>query len=162
YYNPAGLTQLKGTEGMAGTYIIGPQATYHGSGVAAGNDKGTHDQINAIPHFYGVTDFGLEWFRAGYGLYTPFGQAVNWGNNNSFRYVTTRASLQMVNFNPTVAFKLCDHFSLGLGFDYFYCDTDLRKAYPFVVPGLGFVGEGNFRFQGHGEGIGGNVGGLLK
>ncbi len=162
YYNPGGLTQIKGTEAMSGVYFNGPQATYTGSGPAAGNSKGTRDQVNFMPHFYAVSDFGMDWFRAGIGVYTPFGQSVDWGNNNSFRYVTTRAGLQMANVNPTVAFKLCDYFSLGVGLDYYYCDTDLRKGFPFVVPGVGFVGEGNFRFEGHGEGIGGNVGGLFK
>lgn len=158
YYNPAGLTQLKGTVSMSGVYVLGPEVKYEGSGPAAGVNKGTQDQIFFLPHFYGVSDFGSDWFRAAFGVYTPFGQTMDWGNNNSFRYVSTRSELQMVNINPTLAFAVCETLSVGIGYDLFHCDTDIRRAFPFVVPGPAFVGEGNFRFQGDGIGHGGNVG----
>lgn len=164
YYNPAGLLQIHGTESMWGAYINGATAKYEGTGTAAGNSKGTQDTISVLPHFYAVSDFGLSWFRAGIGLYTPFGQSVDWGNNNSFRYVTTRAMLEMVNVNPTVAFQLCTNLFLGIGYDFYYCETDVRRAIPFVafVPGPVFLGEGNVRFQGSGGGHGFNVGGMWK
>src|ERR1043166_3308513 len=162
YYNPAGLAQIKGTESMWGAYINGPEASYEGKGPAAGNSKGTQDQISVTPHFYAVSDFGTEWFRGGIGLFTPFGQAIDWGNNNSFRYVTTRSALRMVDVNPTVAFKICDQLSLGIGYDFYYAEAELRQAFPFVVPGPFFAGEGNFRFDGQGEGHGYNVGVLWK
>ena len=160
YYNPAGLIQVNGTRTLSGFYLNGPEATYKGSGTGAGTSKGTQDQINFIPHFYVVSDFGTEWFRAGLGLYTPFGQSVDWGNNNSFRYVTTRAGLKMVDVNPTLSFKILDNLFFGVGYDFFYCDADVRRALPFPLVGAG--AEGNFRFQGHGEGSGYNVGGMWK
>lgn len=162
YYNPAGLIQVTGTRTLSGAYFNGPEATYNGSGTGAGTGKGAQDQINIVSHFYVVSDFGMEWFRAGLGIFTPFGQSVDWGNNNSFRYVTTRAGLRMVDLNPTVSFKILDNLFFGAGYDFYYCDADVRRALPFVIPGVGFLGEGNFRFEGHGEGSGFNVGTMWK
>src|SRR2546427_722075 len=98
----------------------------------------------------------------GLGIRQPEQGAAATGQNDAFRYVTTRASLQMVNINPTVAFQVCTNLSFGVGYDYFYADTDVRRAFPFVGPGPSFLGEGNIRFQGHGDGHGFNVGGLWK
>jgi len=164
YYNPAGLLQITGTETLVGATVYGPEATYKGKGDGAGASKGTQDDIFVLPHFYAVSDFGIQWFRAGLGVYTPFGQSVDWGNNNSFRYVTTRSELEMVNINPTIAVRVTSNLFFGVGYDFYYCDADVRRAFPFVVfaPGPVFLGEGNVRFTGHGEGHGFNVGGMWK
>ena len=60
YYNPAGLTQIKGTEITSGMEVSFPDSQLRGGG--SGEEMNT---MATIPHLYASSDFGLTIHRAG-------------------------------------------------------------------------------------------------
>src|SRR5450432_2841150 len=74
YYNPAGLTQLRGTEITSGLMASFPDSRLQGGG--PGTEMNT---MATIPHLYASTDFGMTQspWRFGLGFNVPFGNAAN-------------------------------------------------------------------------------------
>jgi long-chain fatty acid transport protein len=154
YYNPAGMTQLKGFHSAAGVYALFPSSRFNG---AAG--KAEMNVESYSPHFYNVADFGLEDWRFGLGINAPYGNAVNYGPNGPFRYTVTESYLKIVNITPTVAYRINDQWSVGAGLNIYRGHTGVERAVswaPFPVP------DSRFKFEGEGYGLGGTAGVLFK
>ena len=150
YYNPAGLTQLQGTEISAGGYLWLPEYDFKG---AAGKDNMT--LTSAQPHLYAATDFGLKKWRFGLGANIPFGNVSEWGKTGPFVNITTKSSLAVLGASATVAYQINEHLSLGAGLNFYLGNTQLENLS--LAPG-----GGNFRFKGHGEAFGATAGVLWK
>jgi long-chain fatty acid transport protein len=142
YYNPAGLTQIKGTEFTSGLMADFPDSRLKGGG------PGTEMNTEAtLPHMYLTTDFGLtnSPYRFGLGFTVPFGNMANFPRSGPFRYLVTSASLAVYDITPTFAFKVNDHLSLGLGVDIYMGDTRLNRQVsfsPFPDGSIHFGGKG--------------------
>lgn len=54
---------------------------------------------------------------AGVGLTVPFGSITRWPDNGPFRNTTTFNTLPILDIKPTLAYKLIDDLSFGLGID---------------------------------------------
>jgi len=83
-----------------------------------------------------LKDFGLKALgdlSAGIGLTVPFGSLTRWPNDGPFRTATTFSTLPLLDIKPTLAYKVTENLSLGLG-------TDI---YTFT----GLVGEGHVEKQ---------------
>jgi long-chain fatty acid transport protein len=156
YYNPAGLTQLHGTQSSAGGYLTFRDVRFNG---AAANEE-MNDPAYAV-HIYNATDFGLEDWRFGFGINIPFGNDVDLGDNSSFRYIATKSNLKVTSYTPTVAYKFNDHFSLGAGLNIYDGQTQVERLVPFslLFPGLP---DGRSRFDGEGQAFGATAGLMWK
>jgi long-chain fatty acid transport protein len=154
YYNPAGMTQVQGTQGSMGGYLNFRDVRF--SGANNGPNEEMNDPAYAV-HFYNVTDFGLKDWRFGFGLFIPFGNDVNLGNNSSFRYIATKSSLKVTSYTPAVAYRFNDHLSLGVALNIYDGQTEVNKDVPFSIlfPG---APDGKQRFDGGGQAIGATVG----
>jgi long-chain fatty acid transport protein len=140
HYNPAGMTQLKGLQFMAGALIVGGSTDFTSPmGVTANGDRnGTvawpppaHTFITANLKDLGLTALGD--LSAGIGLTVPFGSLTRWPNDGPFRTATTFSTLPLLDIKPTLAYKATENLSLGLGAD----------IYTFT----GLVGEGHAERQ---------------
>lgn len=140
HYNPAGMTQLKGLQFMAGALIVGGSTDFTSpTGVTANGDRnGTvawpppgHTFITANLKDLGLTALGD--LSAGIGLTVPFGSLTRWPNDGPFRTATTFSTLPLLDIKPTLAYKATANLSLGLGAD----------IYTFT----GLVGEGHVEKQ---------------
>jgi long-chain fatty acid transport protein len=124
HYNPAGMTQLKGLQFMAGALFIGGSTDFTSpTGVTANGDRnGTvawpppgHIYITANLKDLGLTALGN--LSAGIGLTVPFGSLTRWPNDGPFRTATTFSTLPLQDIKPTLAYKVTENLSLGLGAD---------------------------------------------
>ncbi|HYR60279.1 MAG TPA: outer membrane protein transport protein, partial [Nitrospiraceae bacterium] len=140
HYNPAGMTQLQGLQFMAGALIVGGSTDFTSpTGVTANGDRnGTvawpppgHTYITANLKDLGLTALGD--LSAGIGLTVPFGSLTRWPNDGPFRTATTFSTLPLLDIKPTLAYKVTENLSLGLGAD----------IYTFT----GLVGEGHAERQ---------------
>ncbi len=147
YYNPGGLTQLKGTQVSSGGLISFRDIRFSGAGGTAKLDDPAY-----LAHLYAVSDFGLEKWRFGLGVNIPFGNDVNWGTTGPFQFAITKASLLVLNMQPTVAYQFNDHLSIGVGLNVYYGDTKQEFNYSPFVPGS------VFHFDGQGSAVGATVG----
>src|SRR5881396_348646 len=115
FYNPAGITQLPGTQLMIGTSIVKLDSTFRSS--TSGESTQLQDQFPIIPHFY-ITHRFKQWderVSIGLGVYTPFGIVVDWPDNWWGRFNTTDARLRVTVYNPTVAYQVTPEFSAAAG-----------------------------------------------
>ena len=150
YYNPAGLTQLRGTEITAGAYTLFPHNRLQGAG--SGGEMNT---LAFIPHFYTATDFGVaqsKW-RFGLGANVPFGEQVQYAENGPFRYLVTNAKLAVFNIEPAVAYQVNEHLSLGAGLNIYDGDTALNRHVSFAP-----FPDGHIHFDGDGVAFGATAG----
>ena len=155
YYNPAGLTQIKGTEFSSTAFVSFRDIQFNG---ASGKDD-LNDPIYS-GSFYLTTDLGQDKWRFGVGVNVPYGDASDWGNSGPFKYVVTKSSLMVVNAQPTVAYKFNDHVSLGVGWNIYDGNTELERLVPFSLINP-LLPDGKFRFHGDGQAFGATAGLLV-
>ena len=124
HYNPAGMTQLHGVEFMAGGLLSGGTTTFTSpTGITATGDRDgslawpppAHVYLTANLKDLGVTALGN--LVAGVGLTVPFGSLTRWPNDGPFRTATTFNSLPLLDIKPTLAYRLTEDLSIGLGAD---------------------------------------------
>jgi long-chain fatty acid transport protein len=128
YYNPAGMTQLRGVQLSLGTLLIGGSTSYTSTfpGTFGATATGNFGNSVASPpptNFYitaNLKDLGLTALgdlSAGFAVVAPFGTLYNWPNNGPFNTALTSQALELFDFKPTLAYKLNDQLSVGLGMD---------------------------------------------
>lgn len=150
HYNPAGLTQLAGTHIASGGYLVFRDIEFSG---ALGADKLNDPAFT--PNLFVATDLGQERWRYGLGVNIPFGNSMDWGDG-PFSLILREASLIVYNFAPTVACRINDHLSLGVGLNLYYGDTELQFDFSPLLPGS------RARFEGDGSAVGATIGLLWK
>jgi len=151
FYNPAGLTQLTGNNLQAGFYGIYLDSQFTPTG--GGNTFHNQDPFSGVPQIYYVHGNEDHTFSYGLGVYAPSGLSVRWQDNTGFRTLGTQGSLSQFAINPVVAFKLLDSLSVGVGLSANYVNLDLRQG--ILWPSQSYD---QFRFQGDGWGLAGNMG----
>jgi len=165
YFNPAGLTQLKGQNFMAGaTYVRENGGEFTGTtpvdNVTAIKNETQKDLNFIIPNLYYTKTTTDGYFAYGVGIFAPFGlgQEYNDKNTSIFRNQISKIDLQTIVVNPTIAFKINEFLSVGAGIDWMYGKAKLDKTA--VVPGVGNIY--NLELDGDGDAWGYNFGLLLK
>lgn len=124
HYNPAGMTQLRGVEFMTGALLSGGTTTFTSpTGVTATGDRDGSLAWPPPTHLYltaNLKDLGIRAFgdlTAGIGVTVPFGSVTRWPNDGPFRTATTFNTLPLLDIKPTVAYRLTNDLSIGLGAD---------------------------------------------
>jgi long-chain fatty acid transport protein len=150
YYNPAGLTHLRQAELIGNLYLAHADVVYNGPD---GHER-SDGRYYAVPNFYlaGPVSADQRLFL-GLGVYSPFGLGSRWGDRSAVRHYTTLAEIQLLNVNPTVACRVTDRLSLGLGVNYFRSRAISRR-----INQYGPFGEGEVDVDAEGDGWGWNAG----
>lgn len=137
HYNPAGMTQLQGVQASVGTNLVGGSVSYTSpTGSTIRGDVGSSVAMPPPSNIYftaKLKDLGLSALGdtvVGLGVTSPFGLNIRYPNEAPFSSAVTAAQLPLLDIKPTVAFKLTDQLSVGLGAD----------IYTFAS----FIGEGRF------------------
>lgn len=154
YYNPAGLTQVKGTQVTSGMYLSFPNIEFHPKG--GGEAIKAHDDVTMIPHFYAASDFGLSNWRFGLGFNVPFGNSITWGGDNQISVAVDRSQMAVYSITPTVAYQINDRFSIGAGLNIYY--GDLMSRFKYLAPATPY----DFEFRGDGIAVGATIGLMFK
>jgi long-chain fatty acid transport protein len=179
YFNPAGLTQLKGQNVMVGvTYVRENGAEFTGTTPVDNNVPGpgftnqkseTQKSLNFyIPNAYYTRTTNSGNIAYGVGIFSPFGlgQEYNDRNTSIFRNQITKIDLKTVVVNPTIAFKVNEFLSVGAGIDWMWGQAKLAETpwSPALVPVVpAFNGNVyNLDLKGDGDAWGYNFGLLLK
>lgn len=142
YYNPAGITQLKGNNFRAGIYGIYLDPSYKNP--TTGQTFDNQLRYHAIPQFYYTYTPAGRPVSFGLGVYSPFGLSVIWPQNTGFQDMATEGKLFTETVNPVVAIKLSPELSIGGGVMVNYAKIKLENDL--------------FQFQGDGWDVGYNLG----
>jgi long-chain fatty acid transport protein len=129
HYNPAGMTQLRGVQNMFGLLLVGGTTEFrNAAGVTASGNRDNSVAWPSPAHFYltaNLKDIGfsaLGEMTVGIGVNNPFGSLTRYPQTAPFSAVgpTSAAyfqTLPLIDIKPTVAYKLNDQLSFGLGAD---------------------------------------------
>jgi len=128
FYNPAGLTQLKGNTYVSlGLGTIQPFTTYKNN---SGSETDMRNQIFYIPHGYVTADFGIEKLAFGVGETSFWGLGTEWATDSFSKYVATKSDIYSQDTMFSGAYEVNDHLSIGLSADYIRLQVDKRKKMP--------------------------------
>lgn len=134
FFNPAGMTQLPGLQLSAGVAGVGPSFKFSNDGssglLGAGGDGGNAGGWAAVPNVYVSWQMAPDWF-IGLGISSPFGLKTEYDSDNWIgKYQAIKSEITTVNYNPSLAWKVNDKVSLGLGLSYQTIDAELTSAVP--------------------------------
>jgi long-chain fatty acid transport protein len=139
FFNPAGITQLDGTQVSVGACLVMPTMQFQSSGnVIMGSYPGETTKIKdhtwVIPNAY-VTHKVNDKVSIGLGTFAHFGLGVEWPNYWEGRFTpgTTKTILATNSISPVIAFKPLENLSIGLGPYVQYFDIQLNNLV-FVAP----------------------------
>lgn len=156
YFNPAGLTQLRGFNVMLGATFIAPRTTFRGP--APSIDE--HKMVRQI--FYPINLYAsyqlTNKVTLGFGLNNPFGLGTKWPEDWVGKYIATETRLRTFFFTPSVAYKITEGISVGWGLDFVLGQVLLKRKVD-ISP---FAGEANVKLEGSGNGFGYRFGILAK
>ena len=111
YYNPANLTELTNASVMVGMTLINPFCDVKVNGQ-------TQAKMNAgwfpPPHAYIAVPV-LKDLVFGFGTYCEYGLGTKYDNNWALKADTTETTIQQFTFNPNIAYKITEDWSVAFG-----------------------------------------------
>jgi len=147
YYNPAGITQLEGTQISLGFSIPTVEGKFKSAGtsgmpgVSPGDETDLDRQTFFIPNFYIASKINDK-LSLGFGAYTIFGLGFKWPDSFEGRFAPggKKAELFTMTLNPVAAYQITEKLSFSLGGRIEYADLKLENKI-FVAPGVDEVGS---------------------
>ena len=115
------------------------------------------DNPLSTPFYLYATARITENLALGLAINTPFGSSLRWEDGWAGRYIIQENSLQVITFQPTLAYRLSETVSVGAGFVLATGKVDLKRKLPFQSDS----GEGEANISGSAINYGFNVGILL-
>lgn len=136
WHNPAGIAFLKGTQFSLGTTLIWPKNSLELMNWPVPTQRNWEGlaQVFYPSNFYLTQSVGDK-VTLGFGFFTPYGLGAKWPEENPLRYLGYEDDMKTFFFNPTVAFKLTDQVSIGVGVSYIY-STVMFKLVEFADLGV--------------------------
>ncbi len=128
FYNPAGLTQLKGFNLSVGTTLIFPKSAFTGPTDIDPNLYNELEDQTFFPSTFYASYQVNDQLALGLGFFTPFGLGTNWGNNWVGKHLATESDLKTFFLNPTVAYEVTPGLSIGVGLEYVIAEITLNRA----------------------------------
>lgn len=164
-YNPANLAHTTNASVVISATFANSETTFNNaSPTAASGQATTEGGWQALPNVFLSSAIGDGAVVLGLGITTPFGQSIEYNPNDlvdlgNFPIVPIHeAQIALVNFNPTVAFKVTDQIAIGLGADIYYSTVSFKQYYPWdAATGGFFPDDQNAEGDGDGYGLGGNA-----
>ena len=162
-YNPANLALQTNSSLVVAATFARTENKYTLPALFGGSSFESDGDWTVLPNIYYSQPVGDGGIVVGLGITSPYGQGITWDKTEFGALVAVDpvpydASIMLVNFNPTIAFKLGEAFSLGIGADIMYSELELNALFPAGAPNppntLSVDGKG----EGDGWGIGGNAG----
>ncbi|SPB14172.1 47 kDa outer membrane protein [Caballeronia novacaledonica] len=125
--NPAGMTRLNGDQLSTGLQVLTGNANYHLSDSSAVQGSSPGNVIEPFPsaslfYSHSVDDR----LKVGIGIYGDYGLALHYGDWAAQSLVKD-AALTALTVQPTVAYKLSDHWSIGAGLGINYGYFSLKR-----------------------------------
>ena len=152
YYNPANLTELTNASVMVGMTLINPFCDVVVDGVQ-------QQKMNAgwfpPPHAYIAVPV-LKDLVFGFGTYCEYGLGTKYDNNWALKADTTETTIEQFTFNPNIAYKVTEDWSVAFGARMSYITFENYKTMTIPTP------YGNFPGRVHLEGDDFNCGYMLS
>lgn len=157
FHNPAGMTRLQGNQLGASAAWLAPVAKFNGNASVGGTAIVGSTGDNSLKHMavgsaYALWDVAPD-VKVGLALTTPFGMRSEYKEDWVGRYIALNTDLAVINFSPSVAYRINESWSLAGGVQLDWAKVLSTSAINFnaVVPGSG---DGQVRLDGEDFGFG--------
>lgn len=163
FYNPAGLTQLEGTQATINVNLVAPSIKYSDAEAYYPGRPGSQEPVKGqtsgsiepsdvvvAPHLYASHKLNDRW-SLGLGAYVPFGSGTEYQRDSVLRYNLNELGLKTMALQPTVAFKINDNHSVAVGLVAQRTEAHLRQ-YANFGPALAARGIGQGSGNGNADG----------
>jgi len=143
FYNPAGITQLQGTQLQVAGFLVNGNSRFSNDGTSnsafvpgvgpvpgappafgADDDGGT---LGTVPNLYFVMDL-TEKLKYGFSITAPFGLKTDYDGDFIGRFTANESELVTIDINPSLGYAINDSFSVGLGVSAQYAEATLSQA----------------------------------
>ena len=148
WWNPAGMSYLKGTNFSLAGHAIKPTAEFTNEGSRtflppaagglplSGGNGGDAGGVAVVPNLYFTHAF-TDRLSFGVGVNSPFGLTTEYDDGWVGRYHALKSALLTLNINPSIAWKINERFSIGGGLNLQYAKAELTSAIDFSTVCLG-------------------------
>ncbi|MGO9446962.1 MAG: OmpP1/FadL family transporter [Thiobacillaceae bacterium] len=145
FFNPAGMTLIPGKQLVLAGSLIDLSARFSNSGSTAaplqalGDSGGDAGSLAFVPSFYYVQPIDPS-ISVGLGVNVPFGLKTEYDQAWIGRFLAVTSQVQAINVNPSVAYKVNDVVSLGLGASVQRADATLSNMVNYSAAAGGLLG----------------------
>ena len=113
FFNPAGMSFLQADMDItAGVSLIDSETIYQNQ---ATNTSAKTDNPTGTPAGLYLSKKFNESISYGLGLYTPYGNVVEWEKDWAGSHLVNNIELKAIYIQPTISFKIGEKYSLGIG-----------------------------------------------
>jgi long-chain fatty acid transport protein len=167
-YNPANLAFQTKVSIVVDATLAQSETTFDSSSPSAVPGKAVSDDPwQVLPNLFVSVPIGDSGVVAGLGITTPFGQSIKYNKADLFdpAYISPtsvaqpiyEAEIGLVNFNPSIAFKVGDSIAIGVGADIYYSSLKFKQDYTFSAIPPGGLPNQEAEADADGYGFGGNA-----
>ncbi len=168
YYNPAGMTQLRGVQFSAGTTFLGGGFSFqNAAGAQANGDLRGSVALPPPSNLYvtaNLKDLGLgtsDSTTIGLAVFSPFGTLTRWSDSGPFATAATKTALELIDIRPSIAFRPLPNLAIGLGADIYtfsgaFGEGQVERQFRWPG-GLGIPGGTGMELQGRDTAAGFNA-----
>jgi long-chain fatty acid transport protein len=158
FKNPAGMSLLDGPQLNSSLQVLYGNVNFSGNSKTTTTGGNGDNAVGALPGMslfitYPVT----EKLTVGFGTFSYFGLAENYGNNWAGRYYIQKGTLLGLSLMPAASFKVNDWLSIGGGLNAMYGYLDGQIAVNNVIGP-----DGQMKIKDSTWGFGGNGGILIQ
>jgi long-chain fatty acid transport protein len=135
FFNPAGMSQLKGTNISFGAAVVDINAEAKNGSTSATNTLGGPVQGTTggniadpaiLPNFV-MTHEVSDSIDVGFGIHAPYGLAADYNDDFVGRYFADKTELTVIAFTPSIAINNGKGLSMGLGLNIMYAEGRLSR-----------------------------------
>ncbi len=161
FHNPAGMTRLEGNSVSLGAGLLVGDTKFDTDSDTpfSGGDGGNQAGFAPLLGSHGVLSVTDD-LKLGMSVFSLSGAALDPNDSWAGRFSLTEIELLTLSANPSVAYRVTDWLSLGVGATVMYADIDYKLAAPPVNPPVG--GAGKVEVDGDDFAFGYNFGVLLE
>jgi len=119
FHNPAGIAWLKGTQVSLGTTLITSQSNLKLPNWPDPTYQSVDQESQLFyPSTFYITHQFSDRIVAGFGFFSPYGLGTKWPKDYPLKYIAYEDDMKTFFFNPTIAYRVNDRFSIGFGVSY--------------------------------------------
>ncbi|MBP1628340.1 MAG: fadL [Holophagaceae bacterium] len=138
FFNPATLTQFASSEILTGVSVVSPNTNLTngqaspaaGSYPAAPSSTGNACSPSPLPNLYAMWSLSPK-LKLGFSINAPFGMATEYGSDSIVRYHALKSDLKVLDFGPSVAYRINPQWSVGAAFVARHTQAELTNAVDF-------------------------------
>lgn len=125
YYNPAGISQLKGINAQVGLYATAVKSHFENP---AGLQFETQSEWQFVPQTHITAEIKDTPFTVGLGVYVPYGLGLEWPESTGFRNVAREGRLQYATVTPVLSWEVIPGLSIAAGPTINRAEVTLRQG----------------------------------